>query len=132
MRFTLTYRGPLRGKDRGAARHKHEVRRALHPQLNELWQHEPLSLQARDWLNPATDPDNPDIGRALRDVDGASFVVLVQTDLKLVAELDILLLRPEKPGAILQPPTSTTVSRHCSTHCGARPASRRSQLIGVR
>jgi hypothetical protein len=99
MRFTLTYRGPLRGSSGGTA-HKHEVRRALHPQLRELWQHEPLNRMAEDWLNP--DPDNLTRGRALRQVGGHSLAVVVQSDLKLVAELDILLLRPEAPGAILQ------------------------------
>ena len=38
----------------------------------------------------------------MRELAGHSFAVLVLTRYKLVAELDILLLRPEDPGAILQ------------------------------
>ncbi len=101
MRFTLTYRGPLRGSGGGAAAHKHEVRRALHPQLQELWTHEPLRHTAREWLAAELDPDAA-AGVALREVGGHPFAVLVQAPLKLVAELDILLLRPEDPGAIVQ------------------------------
>jgi hypothetical protein len=102
VRFTLTYHGPLRGSGGGAAAHKHEVRRALHPQLRELWTHEPLRQKAASWLGSPPDPSEPEAAAALRQVAGRSFAVLVQAPLKLVAELDILLLRPEDPGAIVQ------------------------------
>lgn len=101
MRFTLTYRGTLRGS-RGGAAHKHEVRRALHPQLRELWTHQPLRHKAGTWLDSAPDPNKPEAGTALHEVEGRSFAVLVQAPLKLVVELDILLLRAEDPGAIVQ------------------------------
>lgn len=98
VRFTLTYRGHLRGS--GSAAHKHEIRRALHPQLQELWTHEPLSHRAGIWLDAAS--GEPEAGSALREVAGSSFAGLVQAGYKLVAELDLLLLRPEDPGSILQ------------------------------
>ena len=82
--------------------HKHAVRQALHPQLCELWTHEPLRHKAGTWLDSAPDPSLPEAGVALREVAGHSFAVLVQARLKLVAELDILLLRPQAPGAIVQ------------------------------
>ena len=37
MQFRLVYQGLLRSN--GDARHKQEIRRALHPQLRELWTH---------------------------------------------------------------------------------------------
>jgi len=92
----------LRGSGGGAAAHKHEVRRTLHPQLRELWSHEPLCYKSDTWLGAAHDSEAEEAGVALREVAGRSFAVLVQAPLKLVAELDILLLRPEDPGAILQ------------------------------
>ncbi len=101
MRFTLTYRGRLRGSGGGVA-HKQEVRQALHPQLRDLWRHEPLSHRSATWLGSAPDPNDPEAGTALRLVADHSFAVLVQAPLKLVAELDILLLRPQDPGAIVQ------------------------------
>jgi hypothetical protein len=100
MRFTLTYRGPLLGSKSGVM-HKHEVRRALHPQLCELWRHEPLSHRSDDWLRPTPGSGGPEAQTALVDVAGHSFAVLVRARLKLVAELDVLLLRPEAPGGIL-------------------------------
>ena len=101
MRFTLTYHGPLRGSGGGTAAHKHEVRRALHPQLSELWTHEPLQHKVPDWL-AAEPPSDASDATALREVGGHLFAVLVQAPLKLVVELDILLLRPEDPGSIVQ------------------------------
>ena len=102
MRFTLTYHGRLRGGGGGASAHKHEIRRALHPQLRELWTHEPLSHLADRWLGLGPDRDDGEAGVALRDVAGHSFAVLVQGGRRLTAELDILLLRPEDPGSIVQ------------------------------
>jgi len=101
MRFTLTYHGTLRGS-KGTAAHKHDVRRALHPQLRELWTYEPLSGAAQKWLAPTRDPNDPKVGWSVRELDGHTFAVLVHAELKVVAELDILLLRANAPGAIVQ------------------------------
>lgn len=98
MRFTLTYRGPL--ATRGSAQQKHALRRALHPQLKELWTHRPLETFASSWLNRNGGGDEP--GRALRETDGHEFAVVVAGDQLLLAELDVLLLRPQNPGSILQ------------------------------
>lgn len=99
MRFTLTYRGPLRGG--GNVAHKHEVRRALHPQLKELWTHDPLAHKATEWLGRPSSASGAEIS-ALREERSQRFAVVVQHQLRLVAELDILLLRPEAPGALIQ------------------------------
>ena len=98
MRFTLTYRGKL--TSRANAQQKHVLRQALHPQLKELWTHRPLEHFAPRWLDPHSDGD--DAGRALRQTAGHHFAVVVATDQLLLAELDVLLLRPENPGSILQ------------------------------
>lgn len=98
MRFTLTYRGPLATK--GSAQQKHLLRQALHPQLKELWTHRPLEQFAPSWLNRNSGTD--DAGRALRRTAGHDFAVVVATDQLLLAELDVLLLRPQNPGSILQ------------------------------
>ena len=103
VRFTLTYQGPLRGSTAKVAQHKHEVRRALHPQLRALWGYEPLRGISDRWLRPVPyEFEGDDEVSAVREVAGQTFVVLVRSELKLVAELDILLLRPEPPGNILQ------------------------------
>ena len=99
VRFTLNYAGPLRGSGGGLSVHKHELRRQFHPQLRELWQHEPLSHLADRWLIRG---DHDEAGGALREVADRTFAVVVRHDIRLTAELDILLLRPEAPGAIMQ------------------------------
>lgn len=99
MRFTLTYRGPLAGS--GSADQKHQVRRAFHPQLKELWEHPPLAQNKTRWLS-APSASNPELGSALRHVGKHSFAVIVMQHFNLTAELDILMLRPEHPGRILQ------------------------------
>jgi len=98
MRFTLTYRGPLTTK--GNARQKHELRRSLHPQLKELWTHRPLEQFSPRWLNPTDGGDEG--GRALRRTAGRDFAVVVGSDQRLLVELNLLMLRPEHPGSILQ------------------------------
>lgn len=102
MRFTLTYQGPLKTSSGGSAQHKHDIRRALHPQLRALWGFEPLSNVKDNWVEQLTAPGQSERGAARREVAGRQFVVLVRQDLKLVAELDVLLLRPDRPGSILQ------------------------------
>jgi hypothetical protein len=51
VRFTLIYDGPLPGSKRNP-RSQQAIREALHPQLAELWQHEPLR-DRHDLLKPA-------------------------------------------------------------------------------
>ena len=98
MRFTLTYRGPLATK--GSRQQKHLLRQALHPQLKELWTHRPLEHFAQNWLDRESGSD--DAGRALRQTAGHDYAIVVATDQLLLAELDVLLLRPQNPGSILQ------------------------------
>ncbi len=97
MRFTLTYKGEL--PSRGKAVPRHALRRALHPQLRQLWMHPPLSACGH-WLDPGVSGDQA--GAALFTRGGHQFAVIVRRDIRLVAELDVLLLRPEQPGSILQ------------------------------
>lgn len=99
MRFTLTYRGRLPGK--GSADHKLQVRQAFHPQLKELWEHPPLAHNRTKWLSS---PSVKESGQesALPYTGQHSFAVIVMERFGLIAELDILMLRPEHPGHILQ------------------------------
>ena len=51
MKFRLTYEGRL--ESNGSAKHKHEIRKALHPQLKRLWDVEP-NLLGWTWTPPTT------------------------------------------------------------------------------
>lgn len=89
MRFTLTYDGLLPGSKR-TPNSQQTIREALHPQLAELWKHEPL----RDRLD-LLKPEGATEISVLLQRSGQYFAALVHDNLHLTAELDVLLLRPE-------------------------------------
>lgn len=96
MRFTLNYDGPL--PSRGNVASRVPIREALHPQLDELWDHDPLAnIRSRSL---AQIPEGGQIS-VVKAIGAHVFAPLVCTQLCLLAELDILMLRPEAPGAIM-------------------------------
>lgn len=98
MEFTLYYRGGL--KSNGRPRDKQNIRRELHPQLKKLWELEPLSSYKK-FLGPSrTDAWGAPEICLLERVGNSIYAPLVSSKLFLAAELDIILLRPEKPGNI--------------------------------
>lgn len=95
MEFTLYYRGEL--KANGKPADKHAIRRRFHLQLRDLWTHLPLQVFAEKLLRVA--PPN-DLG-IFRERHGFTFAPLVCESLGLIAELDVRLLWPGAPGAIV-------------------------------
>jgi hypothetical protein len=95
VRFTLSYDGTL--PSRGNASDKQQIREALDPQLRELWTHEPLSNYQEEYLRVA---EVNKISVLLYRGDHV-FAPLICKPLRLLAELDILMLRPELPGGIV-------------------------------
>jgi len=95
MRFRLTYRGPLRSN--GSRDDKHAIRTAIAPQVLDLSTREPLKGLDKCFGSVPVDhyPYGP------RVVDGVTFIPIVYEALFLVANLDILFLRPEEPGKIV-------------------------------
>lgn len=97
MEFRLVYEGPLLGQSAGAS-HKWDIRRVLHPQLEHLWQSEPLAGVAQNLL---AWPPLPAKISNVRERGGVRFAPLVTAELKLFAEISILLFRPRPKGALL-------------------------------
>jgi hypothetical protein len=100
MKFTLHYSGPLRAK--GKPDHKHALRRAFHLQLVELWKHEPLSNMQSFKL--AVDSSERKVGdklSSLRSIGAFNFLPLATKDLKLIAALEVTMLRPEPAGRLV-------------------------------
>lgn len=95
MDFSLYYRGDLKSNARPLD--KHNIRRQFQVQLEDLWKHLPLQPFAQRLLQP---PKEGELG-ILRDRHGYTFAPLVCEQLGLVAELNILLLWPAAPGAII-------------------------------
>ncbi|WP_199040033.1 hypothetical protein [Glycomyces salinus] len=101
MRFTLTYNGRLPATSN--AKTKHHIRRELHPQVKELWRTHPALVGHSTFIESGPDRSDPDsdVGRLLTSIDGNDFASLVHPYLRLHAELDIFVLRPEPPGALI-------------------------------
>jgi hypothetical protein len=88
MEFRLVYQGRLVSS--GSVLEKQTLRRVLHPQLKALWHQPPL------------DDARLVYGDQLYQREGVfKFAPLVSSKRKLVAELDILFLRPQRPGDLL-------------------------------
>lgn len=117
MRFRLTYEGPLyasqpddcgfKGDRRGP--NKHDIRKKLHPQLKRLWEITPF-LKAGSGTGPDAliTEETEEIDYRIETLSkvhshyGWNFVPLISHSLKLFCGLDILFLRPEAPGSVIQ------------------------------
>ena len=112
MEFRLTYDGPLYATQRdpccgGPPKHtenRHSIRRRFHQQLKALWEYPPLKindgsprvlLDGRSPRHPAMRPDDIAKNHAMY---GFDFVPIVTQELDLMCGLDILMLRPDRPG----------------------------------
>jgi hypothetical protein len=89
MKLTLHYRGPLRAN--GSPQHKHELRKHFHLQLKQLWSQAPLS-EHPELLRPRPRDQEYSL---LRDLHPFVFVPLVAAEMNVIAELAVVLLRPE-------------------------------------
>ena len=97
MEFRLIYEGPLRGQGAKSS-HKWEIRRALHSQLERLWQTRPLADAAPTLL---ARPPSAQGGSILVEKGGLLFAPLVTQRLNLYAELAVLLFRQQPRGTLI-------------------------------
>jgi hypothetical protein len=112
VEFRLTYEGPLLAATGSNTRvdHKHEIRRALHPQLKRLWEIVPhlnfpqrSIARGRVYVNETPPPPSPRFEQlaAKYPLNAYNFVPLVTEELSLVCGIEILFLRPDYPGAVI-------------------------------
>lgn len=113
LEFRLTYEGVLLGASKTDTRawHKHEIRQAFHPQLRRLWEIVPYlnfpqkSLWPTQTYVNGPPPPPPPRSKELADkfaYKGFRFVPLVTKELSLICGIEILFLRPDHPGSVLQ------------------------------
>ena len=127
MRFRLTYSGPVRSTQRDAigeqrdpgAAHKHDIRRAFHLQMKQLWAtnkflsthtlmrgaplfSKPIGDEQSYWSGQ-TDDRAPmaDAIAARYQEYGYRFVPLVCEDFSLLCAIRILFLRRDVPGTVI-------------------------------
>ena len=122
MKFRLTYDGPLvisGSNSGGRVRDKWAIRKAIYPQLLELWQTHPvlkgIGLSAYPMgpsrgfvLQPPLPIRIASPNEAVRQrlfqpitIGSKNFIPLVRESLKLACGLDILFLRKEQPGSLI-------------------------------
>jgi hypothetical protein len=100
MHFTLTYSGHLPSSSN--AKVKHDIRRKLHPQLKELWRTHPALTESMNLVKRDNGEEGDSSDAAfLTQIRGNDFASLVHPRYKLYAELEIFMLRPEAPGAVI-------------------------------
>lgn len=99
MRLTLTYEGPLHAASSGNTRNpeKHAIRRVFHQQLYDAWCEPPLLESLNRWkAQPLQER-----AKIISNVGPYSFLPLVNKRLYSVADLDILFLRREQAGGLV-------------------------------
>ncbi len=101
MEFRLTYEGELPAN--GSLKDKQRLRRAFHPQLQILWNQLPLK-EIRNSGTPLGAPVGPEVSMKTLafNCPPFNFLPLVSRELNLIAELDVLFLRPQEPGSLLR------------------------------
>ena len=111
VEFHLIYAGDLlkaAGSGRGAKRvwEKHAIRKYLHPQLKRLWETHPALREygsksvIRDENDNEFDPPKPFLEVLAHNYErsGIGFIPLMTEPNGLACSLEILFLRPDKPG----------------------------------
>ncbi len=93
MKFKLLYFGELRTNPKKRSQHVANIRMKFHPQLKKLVENSPWNnLQKYMMPSPTKNPIST------RHVGGIDWNPIITPNLKLLAELDILLLHPEIVG----------------------------------
>jgi hypothetical protein len=98
MKFRLTYEGRLKGE--GSPKHKHDIRRALHPQLKRLWEVHP-ALNSNKNADGTDRPVTESIGDYFK-LGQFRFVPLAMEKQSLLVGLEILFLRTGTPGKLMK------------------------------
>jgi hypothetical protein len=106
VKFRLTYDGPLKAAGQSSSRlsEKHRIRRAVHLQLRQLWNQTEILQNQLAWsfFRQHVVRDET-IRKAEQFKRGKfSFFPIVREDLNLVCDLDILFLRRDIPGRLVQ------------------------------
>lgn len=107
MRLTLTYRGPLHAQSNSDTRknEKQAIRREFHKQILDLWETHPAldgiiaKWRTLDKADQIRNGDNDFV--TAYDIDGFRFVPLITKRSFLCCDLDILFLRKEPAGYII-------------------------------
>ena len=93
MKFKLIYFGDIFVNPKKRAQHIADIRMQFHPQLKKLVEHSPWDNLTRYML-----PNASKAPLITRHVGGIDWNPIISPNLKMIAELDILMLHPEIVG----------------------------------
>lgn len=93
MKFKLLYFGDIFVNPKKRAQHISDIRMQFHPQLKRLLEHQPW-----DNLKKYMVPDAVKGPITTRHIGGMDWNPIITPNLKMIAELDILLMHPEIVG----------------------------------
>jgi len=94
MKFKLLYFGELLTNPKQRSKHISDIRNQFHPQLKKLVNFSPWNNLTKYMMpNPIKNP------HITKHIGGIDFNPIITPNLKLLAELDILILHPEIAGA---------------------------------
>ncbi|MDR0967324.1 MAG: hypothetical protein LBL75_00620 [Rickettsiales bacterium] len=93
MKFKLLYFGELRTNPKKRSQHIADIRMQLHPQLKNLLENSPWNNLTKYMM-----PNAKKQPITTRHIGGIDWNPIITPNLKLLAELDILLLHPEIVG----------------------------------
>ncbi|MDR1361403.1 MAG: hypothetical protein LBJ18_03860 [Rickettsiales bacterium] len=93
MKFKLLYFGELLTNPKKRAQHIADIRMQFHPQLKKLLEHSPWNNLTQYMMPGATKSPV-----STRHIGGLDWNPIITPNLKLLAELDVLLLHPEITG----------------------------------
>lgn len=111
VEFRLVYKGPLKAVSQSNPRRKekHQLRKSFHRQLGQLWMKQSALTDFNQPFVVSREDDSATYGVPLgllaeRFTRGKfRFAPLVRRELNLVCDLDVLFLRREDPGNLLNP-----------------------------
>lgn len=93
MKFKLIYFGNIFVNPKKRAQHISDIRMQFHPQLKKLVEHSPWNNLTKYML-----PDASKAPLTTRHVGGIDWNPIISPNLKMIAELDILMMHPEIVG----------------------------------
>ena len=109
MQFRLIYEGKLPASGAETQRRqKHEIRRAMHRQLLELWRNHPFLKRFAEGRVPKNFPDlSETVSTMYRMAEnfarcGFRFLPLIRNSFGVACSLDILFLRRDEPGQLVR------------------------------
>jgi len=99
MKFRLIFEGAIPPRPRSSLAEIHHIRLKLAPQLEALWNFDPLAGEAKEWIRHPL--ENPGEYAILEQRGSSVFAPLISKRNDLQCELDVTFLRQQASGQLI-------------------------------